>query len=191
MGYRQGPALPRATARQWVCLLRGPACSEASVCEPRGPQLDSWSSGFERLLEFLPDSRGGWDRPRLQAPPPPARPTWAEPPTGGVRDLCPVQRPRTQTRRLSWGGDTTGRASSRGLGLGLGARRGRRPLLAPALRSLHGRRGVKGCALHGGKEAGRGQGGEGGDPQRRGCRGWRGGRLACGPTWYLVPTPGS
>lgn len=50
LGCRQDPALPRATARQWVCLLRGPACSEASVCVPRGPQLDSWSSGFERLF---------------------------------------------------------------------------------------------------------------------------------------------
>ena len=64
-------------------------------------------------------------------------------------------------------------------------------LLAPALQSLHCRRGVKGCPLHGGeRRLAEGQGGEAGDPRRRGGRGWRGGRLACGPTWYLVPTPG-
>lgn len=50
LGCRRGPALLRATPRRWFCLLRGPACSEASVCMSRGPQLDSCASGFERLF---------------------------------------------------------------------------------------------------------------------------------------------
>lgn len=192
LGCRQDPALPGPQQRQWVCLLReARPAPKASVCVPRVPNLTPGRGVVTEDFWSLTDSGQGWDRPRLQAPLP--HPTHlGRTSYQGVRDLRQSRGPGPDKEAVvGWG--QHGQSILRGLEVRVRGKVGRggllpRPsLLAPALRSLHGRS-VKGAHCTEGRSW-QGAGSEV-ETHRGGCQVLEGGWLACGPTGTWSPPPG-